>query len=211
VCALCLSLGAAGFALGDRDGKSTKSGEEGEDYTSFGAFLLGISILCDAVVPNVQESLMNHDHDRQKKDQDQDKGVDARSELMMYTNGIGVLQFLVLSIAVGEFPESCGYMREHPHVIFKLAILGASSYLGVSTFMRLIQLHGATVATLTSTLRKLATILLSFCLFPKALSWNYVWASVLVGTGMLLPMIARSKGCFSLSSDSSPKSAVFKV
>ena len=84
--------------------------------------------------------------------------------VMVLTNGFAFLAILAAIAATGEYQQS-------PPTLpwLQLVLYGGTSWIGVTCFMALTRLSGATAAVIATSLRKLLTIFLSFFLFPKPL------------------------------------------
>merc|ERR1712098_939125 len=65
------------------------------------------------------------------------------------------------------------YVLDHPELLlfaFASAVMG---YLSVNFVMTLISQYGATICEMVKSLRKVCSVLLSFLLFPRVVTWKY--------------------------------------
>ena len=130
--AICLSFAAAGFAIGDI--------ETSDSSHTIGILMLLGAISCDVLVPNIQEKVFTA------------SGVSVPvTEMMMWTNGIGCINFLAISGMDGELREALRHTFRNPSVFVKLSILGCSSYFGVFVYMKLIKRHSGPVGVVVTT------------------------------------------------------------
>lgn len=72
-------------------------------------------------------------------------------------------------------------------------LFGLSGYLGLQFVLLLVNHFGALLAVTVTTLRKSVTIVLSFLLFQKPFSVEYIWSGCLVVIGVLLSTYSKSQ------------------
>jgi solute carrier family 35 (adenosine 3'-phospho 5'-phosphosulfate transporter), member B3 len=194
--AMFLCIGAAGYAYG-----GASSSAAGHD-TSYGIVLLVVSVFCDAIVPNVQKRLLskaNSGSNQQglpKLSVDSDTkdsavstnhvgGVSA-DELMVNTNTVGFGILLFYMIITGHMQEFLATCTIQPILLLFLLTVGTCLSVAVYAYTRLIQESGSVFAVSVATLRKVATVVLSFVLFPKPLRFIHIGSGFLVLGGILL-------------------------
>lgn len=223
VAALLLSLGAAGYSWGS--GSDAPRGNDGASW--FGITLLVISVCCDAFTPNIQQRLMAAPtsvgvvgtglpttaitttlHRPSDSRMVCSKltpivlpyglGLSA-SELMTNANGIGCIGLLVFMLGSGSLMEALMASMSHPRLLGYLFIIGLSLATAVLCYTQLIQQAGSVVAVGVATLRKVATIILSYVVFPKMLSKIHAVSGLLVLLGILIS--SRTKRSTSHSSN----------
>uniref|UniRef100_A0A7S2ERW2 Sugar phosphate transporter domain-containing protein n=1 Tax=Ditylum brightwellii TaxID=49249 RepID=A0A7S2ERW2_9STRA len=170
--ALLLSAGAAGYSFGTE-------GTEGSNNSAFGIAMLVISILCDALVPNIQKRIMS-------------KGLSAAG-LMVNTNAVGFSVLLFAMSVSGMLADTVEAAIERPELLIYLIGVGMCMGMAVLAYTRLIKSSGPVVAVATATLRKIVTVLLSYIIFPKPLLPIHAFSSLLVFVGILVNTYCRKR------------------
>ncbi|KAG7363011.1 UAA transporter family protein [Nitzschia inconspicua] len=206
--ALLLCAGAAGYSYGE----STKNDDKQDSY--WGLLLLGISILCDAFTPNIQQRFMAPPtqaspavvpvaNTKSNGDSSCCKnrnlnifslilppgggglGLSA-SVLMCNTNGVGFSGILLFMFSSGHGHDAIGVALERPQLFGNLVLIGFFLALAVLAHIRLIKESGAVVAVAVATLREVATVILSYVVYPKVFSMMHALSALLVLGGILL-------------------------
>lgn len=196
-----LCVGAAGYSWGS--GSSAPRGGDGNSW--IGIMLLLISVFCDAFTPNIQQRMMAppvvgvaalptttlHHH----SDDFCTKltrilfpgGLSlSASELMTNANGIGCIGLLLFMAVSGSLTEALAAALLHPRLLVYLLIIGIALATAVLCYTRLIQQAGSVVAVAVATLRKVATVILSYIVYPKILSKIHALSGLLVLVGILI-------------------------
>lgn len=195
VAAALLCAGAAGYSYG--------SGGGGSDSTQFiGLALLLISILCDALVPNFQQILMAPPTTEKTKvlphvegegETTMAKGGVSAAELMANVNLIGFACLLTYMAISGHLSDVVTTSVLHPRLVMYLCMVGVGLSTAVFAYTRLIQASGSVVAVAVATLRKVATVILSYVVFPKALLGIHVVSGFLVLGGIVLSSVSKQR------------------
>lgn len=173
VAAALLCTGAAGYSYG--------SGQTNSDSGSstFGISLLVASIICDAIVPNYQKLLMN-------------QGLSA-TQLMINVNAVGSVAVLGYMVVTGQAWTIARTCQAHPKLLAYLFCVGIGLSTAVWAYTRLIQATSSVAAVTVATLRKVATMCLSYIIFPKPLLTIHIYSGVLVLSGMVLSTVMKEK------------------
>lgn len=219
--ALLLSAGAAGFCMNANEGDADTTEPDVADdspSSSLGGHLVGLgllttSVVCDAIVPNIQEKLMhgtttdaqpqtnNSSNDVEMKSlikngkenqSNTQKGLSSLS-LMVNTNAIGFTLLLLSTILSSSFITIISNIIKHPHYLLLLLTVGTGLGAAVLSYTELIRRSGPAVAVAVATLRKVVTVVLSYIIFPKAMSWIHAVSSGLVLLGLLVGFLGRGK------------------
>lgn len=221
--ALLLSAGAAGFCINANEGNADTTEPDVADdspSSSMGSHLVGLgllttSVVCDAIVPNIQEKLMhgtttgaqpqtnNSSNDVEMKSlikngnenqsiSNTQKGLSSLS-LMVNTNAIGFTLLLLSTILSSSFITIISNIIKHPHYLLLLLTVGIGLGAAVLSYTELIRRSGPAVAVAVATLRKVVTVVLSYIIFPKAMSWVHAVSSGLVLLGLLVGFLGRGK------------------
>jgi len=81
----------------------------------------------------------------------------------------------------------------HPHYFLLLLTVGLGLGTAVLAYTELIRRNGPAVAVAVATLRKVVTVILSYIIFPKTISWVHLISFVLVLLGLLIGFVGRGK------------------
>ena len=173
--ALLLCAGAAGYSYG-----SGHNNNDDNDNTIHGLVLLLVSILCDAFVPNLQQQFLSPP-----------KALSA-TELMVNVNAVGLVGLVVYMGTMGYLQESVLACWDHPSLMVYLVLVGLGLSTAVLAYTKLIQASGSVVAVAVATLRKVATVVLSYVLFPKQLLTIHVLSGLLVLGGLVLSSVSKN-------------------
>jgi len=168
--ALLLCLGLVGFTLFDAERAA------GQSSSPVGVALLLFAVSCDSVQVILQERMLRARPDL------------TPMHVMAHTNGFAFLVLASFLVGRGEWgvaPSSLPWAS--------LLFYGASAWVGVCAFIALTREWGATAAVLATNTRKVATVALSFVLFPKPLSRGFALSGGLVCTGIYLHSWARRR------------------
>ena len=138
-----------------------------------GPMMLGISTIFDAIIPNLQERLLQISKVK-------------TSDMILVSNAIMCVVLLSYTSYSGELASSWGYCIAHPDVFAVLLVQGACAYLGLGCYLSIIRDHGGVVGVLMANARKLLTIVLSFMLFSKPFHRGHLAGLALVSSGVYL-------------------------
>lgn len=181
--ALLLISGAVVFALASSR-ESDTSPRHGE-YAFVGLALLTVASLADALVPNIQQALMR-------------TGQASVQHLAIKVNLIGQAAILAYLLVLGGGWAWVAWLLAHPHTLALMAGSGLTLGVAVIAYTMLIREAGSVIAVAVATVRKVATITLSYLVFPgngKTFEQSHLLAVALVALGMgLVPCYQRLSG-----------------
>eukprot|EP00985_Skeletonema_marinoi_P015237 scaffold7821_cov103-Skeletonema_marinoi.AAC.4 len=208
--ALLLCVGAAGFCLSpksDDDTSSnimedTKSDEMMESVTNTqGPHWIGISLLigsvfCDAFVPNLSEQLMQQGtmgrtkaiNRKDSGDEDDDEEVEMKSLLSSNNTDTNNSHY--------EHSQSQTQKKEglsSASLMVNTNSIGCGLGTAVLAYTELIKRSGPAFAVAVATLRKVATVILSYMIFPKAMTMTHFASSCLVLAGIVVGFIGKRR------------------
>ncbi|KAL3782105.1 hypothetical protein ACHAW5_007270 [Stephanodiscus triporus] len=222
VSAFLLCLGAAGFCMSPKDfegGEDDETkvqesikGQVNMDGHWIGIFLLAVSVFCDALVPNLQQQLMqgigcatsaprksSEDEEMEMKSLvDDEAGSQTLAKhqqvanglspqaLMVNTNSIGFTLLLLSTIFRRSFLPIISFAVNNPHFLLMNLIVGIGLGTAVLAYTELIRRSGPAVAVAVATLRKVVTVVLSYIIFPKPMTGVHLVSAVLVMGGIIL-------------------------
>jgi adenosine 3'-phospho 5'-phosphosulfate transporter B3 len=182
-----------------------------------GLSLLTASVFCDALVPNIQEKLMHDAPSSKTSESSQSKGDDMEMKslvrddngsqstnsanktglsslsLMVNTNAIGFALLLLSTILSSSLISIIRNAITHPHYCLLLLTVGVGLGTAVLSYTELIRRSGPATAVTVATMRKVVTVVLSYVIFPKPMSWTHLVSSGLVLLGLLVGFIGRGK------------------
>lgn len=136
------------------------------NFDIIGIFLVSISVVADAFLPNFQERVFEHGS--------------SRLEVTYYTNILCLAAMTIAFGTTGDLQQAFGYMFSNPHALFVMLTYTFLAYIAITFHMSLVKEFGGIVTVLVGNTRKAITIVLSFLLFPKPVSWLYVLGGVFV-------------------------------
>ena len=138
-----------------------------------GPILLGISVIFDSIIPNLQEQLL------------QVTRVQP-SLMILVSNAIMCIVLLMYTFYSGELRTAYMYCIAHPSASIVLLAQGVCAYLGLRCYLIIIRDHGGVIGVLLANARKVVTIILSFILLAKPFNREHVGGLVLVCLGVYL-------------------------
>ncbi|CAI5446741.1 unnamed protein product [Caenorhabditis angaria] len=150
-------------------------------FDSRGYIMISGALLADAVIGNIQEKNMK-------------KYGGSSNEVVLYSYGIGSIFIFFYILISGEIFESIPFLWTHFNEVFwNCVIFSLLGYLGVNVVLTHIKVFGALLAVTVTTLRKALTIILSFILFSKPFTLDYLWAGLIVLLAIYLNLYSKNK------------------
>jgi len=194
--AALLCAGAAGYGFGS--GSDSKHSD-----STKGIILLIVSILCDALVPNLQQRLMSPrifpskiqlrmNRNNGSNESNGGLGLSAPA-LMVNVNAVGFCCLFLFMTLSGSLFSAIHYTVEHPMLLFYLMLVGLGLSTAVLSYTHLIKESGSVTAVAVSTMRKVFTVLLSYVIFPKALLPIHIVSGLLVLAGVLVQSFCKKR------------------
>ncbi|CAJ0580622.1 unnamed protein product, partial [Mesorhabditis spiculigera] len=117
-----------------------------------------------------------------------------KDEAVLYSYSIGAIYIFAYTVITGEFFSAFAFFLKHPYETYGYGIIfGLLGYLGVNVVLTLIKVSGALVAVTVTTLRKALTIMLSFILFAKPFTADYIWAGMVILLAIYLNLYSKNK------------------
>ena len=132
---------------------------------------------------NSRSTLPKHNHQR---------GLSSQS-LMVNTNSVGFSCLLLSSLVTSSFVPIVKHLVENRHSALMHLTVGCGLGAAVMSYMEIIKRSGSAVAVATATLRKIATVILSYIVFPKQMTLTHAVSAVLVAGGMCVSNVGRGK------------------
>ncbi len=153
---------------------------EVEVEPSFHPLGLLLSFLC-----LIAQALQNNGSDRLLRDH----GAPVH-ESMLYTNGVGALGTLLVTLCNGELLPALAFFGRTAKGSALLIVRCLLFYFGALLYTMLIGESGAVSAVFVTTMRKALTVVLSFVIFPKPWSEKYSFGAA----ALLLAIYCEYKG-----------------
>lgn len=112
---------------------------------------------------------------------------------MVNVNAFGFAGLTLYMIVSGSLASSIRVALADPTLLLYLSLVGAGLSTAVLAYTRLIRGAGSVAAVAVATLRKVATVVLSYVIFPKPLLPVHVLSGLLVLGGVGLNVYARRR------------------
>eukprot|EP00934_Nitzschia_sp_Nitz4_P001417 Nitzschia sp. Nitz4//scaffold178_size73299//42734//43576//NITZ4_005708-RA/size73299-processed-gene-0.27-mRNA-1//1//CDS//3329539149//1417//frame0 len=110
----------------------------------------------------------------------------SASTLMTNANGVGCAGLILFMLVRGSLVESVVAISQHPELLGYLVAIGLSLSTAVFCYTRLIEQSGSVTAVAIATIRKVATVVLSYVVYPKPLSTLHAVSAGCVVGGIFL-------------------------
>lgn len=169
---LCMTGGLIFFTLADSSVSPM--------FSLYGVLLISLALCADAVIGNVQEKVMKQTQA-------------SNAEVVFYSYALGFVYILIGQLVTAQFFEATMFCFKNPVVFFYTFIFSLTGYLGVNVVLNLVKIYGALIAVTVTTCRKAITICLSFILFTKPFTIQYVWSGFIVVIGIYLNIYSKNK------------------
>jgi len=140
-------------------------------FQPIGLVLVSLSVVADALLPNVQERVF--------------KMGSSRLEVTFYTNFFTLISMTVTTYFSGDLLAVFQMATQDSHLLMYVFVYTSISYVAISAYMAIVKRYGAVPAVLLATGRKAMTLMLSFVMFPKAFSIYYIIGTLLILGGIL--------------------------
>ena len=136
-----------------------------------GLFCIVLALFCDAGVFIVEEALAFGKYHASKQ------------EVILFMQVMAVIPSTFFLMGSGKVWASLEFVTSNPILLGLVLACYACSYMGTRSILALVEAFDGTVAALVTSVRKIATIILSFILFPKPLTLHYAIGAVLIIVG----------------------------
>lgn len=173
---MCLSL----MTLGLADARAVNNDAKRTKAQALGFILLTLAVCSDAFIPNLQELILRQLHC-------------PISDMVVVTNFCSFLLVLLFITASGELQEALHYCFTNRGTATMLLLQSLSAYCGLRCYLSVIRALSGVAGVLTTSARKVVTIVLSFLLFEKPFNRLHAIALVTLGTGVSLAASAKHR------------------
>ena len=117
----------------------------------------------------------------------------SSASLMVNTNSIGFVLLFLSTIISSHLLPIVTFMAMHPHFLLLHLVVGCGLGTAVLAYTELIKRSGPAFAVAVATLRKVATVILSYVVFPKAVTYTHFASSCLVLAGIVVGFIGKRR------------------
>ncbi|KAJ2944213.1 hypothetical protein O0L34_g18191 [Tuta absoluta] len=164
--AIVMCIGLTMFTLADS--------QTSPNFDVVGVIVISLALLCDAIIGNVQEKAMKQYHA-------------TNNEVVFYSYAIASMYLTFILAGTGTLVDGFVYCSKSPLTMYsRILMLSITSYMGLQAVLTLVRISGATVAVTVTTMRKALSICVSFLLFAKPFTFQYVWSGMLVALAVYL-------------------------
>lgn len=112
-------------------------------------------------------------------------GLSAQA-VMINTNAVGFCMLIFYMVISGAAFDAVQTVLVHPKLLLYLVSVGICLSTAVLAYTNLIKSTSPVIAVATTTLRKVATIVLSYIIFPKQITMIHFASLILVLAGIVV-------------------------
>eukprot|EP00754_Rhynchopus_humris_P014061 Rhum_TRINITY_DN14364_c9_g2::Rhum_TRINITY_DN14364_c9_g2_i1::g.85505::m.85505/K15277/SLC35B3, PAPST2; solute carrier family 35 (adenosine 3'-phospho 5'-phosphosulfate transporter), member B3 len=154
------------------------AGESG----NLGLVYISCALVCDALIFIVEEHLAFDTYKASKQ------------EVILFMQVLAIPPAIVMFLSSGKVQDSVDFLMRTSVFPLLVGICYACGYMGTRSILSLVQSFGSATAALVTSLRKIATIFLSFLLFPKPLTAQFVGAAACILLGAAFSALTKVAG-----------------
>ena len=145
--------------------------------------MISTALVADAIIGNLQEKVMKN----------YPSAVNA--EFIHFSYAIGFLYLFVCMILTGNLKTGFdAFAEEKLSISYGITLVySITGYLGVQVVLTMVRQFGAFTAVAVTSMRKALSIVISFILFSKPFTPNYVYGGLIVLLGIYLNLVAKDK------------------
>lgn len=122
-----------------------------------------------------------------------DEGGLSSASLMVNTNSIGFVLLFLSTVISSQLIPIVSFMAVHPHFLLLHLTVGCGLGTAVLAYTELIKRSGPAFAVAVATLRKVVTVVLSYIIFPKAMTITHLASSCLVLAGIVVGFAGKRR------------------
>ena len=145
--------------------------------------MISTALVADAIIGNLQEKVMKN------------YPTTVNAELIHFSYSIGFLYLLVCMVVTGNLRSGYeAYAAENLTTSYGMTLIySITGYIGVQVVLTMVRQFGAFTAVAVTSMRKALSIVISFILFSKPFTPNYVYGGLIVLLGIYLNLVAKDK------------------
>jgi adenosine 3'-phospho 5'-phosphosulfate transporter B3 len=145
-----------------------------------GIIMLTCALMGDAITSNIQEKILKNDNR-------------TATELIFYGHALGAIMLVLVCIVTNQFIPAIVFCWENPLLVPIMLGYSTLTYMGVQFVHTMTKLFGILVTLTVTSSRKVATVMLSFLIFPKPLTLSHLIAIILVFAGIFLRIYNKNR------------------
>ena len=153
------------------------------NFDVIGIIMISTALVADAIIGNLQERVMkNHP-------------TTSNAEFIHYSYLLGsIYLFVCLSFSGNLMSGSEAFAKENLLFSYGIALIySITGYLGVQVVLTMVRQVGAFTTVAVTSMRKALSIAISFLLFSKPFTVNYVFGGLIVLFGIYLNLVAKDR------------------
>lgn len=156
------------------------------NFDMTGIAMLSVALVADAVVGNVQEKAMK-------------SYKSCNAEVILYSYGLGFVYLFLGLLVTGGLKSGMEAFGRIPLESYGHAfVFSLTGYLGMQVVLSLVRTFGAFAAVTVTSMRKALSVVISFVLFSKPFTPQYLVGGVVVLAGIYMNLASKSRVDFSL-------------
>ena len=136
------------------------------------------ALIFDAIIGNVQEKSIK-------------EYKATNEEVIHFSYGIGCVYILCAILINGDLQS--GFQESNLTFYGLLIVYSVAGYFGVKLVLCIVRESGALVAVTVTSCRKVVTVILSFLVYSKPFSLQYVWGGLLVLLSIYINVKSKQK------------------
>lgn len=150
------------------------------------------SLLASNSGPNNNNNMHHDNHATAATSKKKEGGLSSAS-LMVNTNSIGFALLFLSTVISSQLIPIVSFMAVHPHFLLLHLTVGCGLGTAVLAYTELIKRSGPAFAVAVATLRKVVTVVLSYIIFPKAMTITHLASSCLVLAGIAVGFAGKRR------------------
>ena len=141
---------------------------------------------------NNNDNMHHGNHATAATSKKKEEGLSSAS-LMVNTNSIGFALLFLSTVISSQLIPIISFMAVHPHFLLLHLTVGCGLGTAVLAYTELIKRSGPAFAVAVATLRKVVTVVLSYIIFPKAMTITHLASSCLVLAGVAVGFAGKRR------------------
>ena len=150
------------------------------------------SLLASNSGPNNNDNMHHDNHATVATSKKKEGGLSSAS-LMVNTNSIGFALLFLSTVISSQLIPIVSFMAVHLHFLLLHLTVGCGLGTAVLAYTELIKRSGPAFAVAVATLRKVVTVVLSYIIFPKAMTITHLASSCLVLAGVAVGFAGKRR------------------
>lgn len=149
-------------------------------FDSVSVFVGGLALLVDSFVGNIQERMMKL------------QGV-STDEVVQYMNIFAFCYCSSWLLVSWRWYEYLKFCNSKPSIYIPLILCGIFAFVALSFITVIVKRFGTVVAVMTTSCRKVFTVILSYIVFPKPLVGSHFLGGIIMTAAILLEVFVKTQ------------------